>query len=221
MGRILLVRHGETIGNLERRLQGPEDPLTEHGRRQAKALGLRLAERHDLTALYSSPLARAFETAQIVGAATGLTPIPREGLAEIDVGDAAGMRFEDWLERFPEVAERFHDEGINFTWPGGESGRQLGSRTAGEIESIIDAHALSAGTVVIVSHGGALAWIIAHLLGESTDEWPRRHQDLENCSITEVAFGLPGDKAVSFVCRNDLSHLPADPDAQVATGLDP
>ena len=84
--RLLLVRHGETVGNILRQLQGDDDPLTERGRRQAREVASYLAGRGDLRALYASPLIRAFETAQVIGAAVGLAPQPRPGLAEINVG---------------------------------------------------------------------------------------------------------------------------------------
>ena len=214
--QLLLVRHGESAGNLTRQLQGREDPLTERGRRQAREIGAHLADRGDVTALYASPLTRAFETAQIIGAAVGLTPQPREGLAEIDVGEAQGLTFDEWTARFPEEAARFHQEGIDYVWPGGESGRQLAARTAAEIDRIVGAHRLEAGAVVVVSHGGALAWAIDHLLREPRDVWPR-HQ-LDNCSLTEVTIDPDDAQAVTFVCRNQIDHLSPEPEGEVATG---
>jgi broad specificity phosphatase PhoE len=73
--QLLLLRHGETAGNIARQLQDEHDPLTERGRRQAQALAAALSQRGQLSALYASPHIRAFETAQIVGAAVGLTPV--------------------------------------------------------------------------------------------------------------------------------------------------
>ena len=214
--QLLLVRHGESAGNLTRQLQGPEDPLTEHGRRQAREIAAHLAGRGDVIALYASPLARALETARIIGAAVGLAPVPRAGLVEIDVGDAQGLTFDEWAARYPEEAARFRDEGVDYVWPGGESGRQLGARTAAEIDRIVSAHRLEAGAVVVVSHGGALAWIIDHLLREPRERWPR-HQ-LDNCSLTEVTIDPEDEQAVSFVCQNEVGHLTPDPEGEIATG---
>ena len=214
--QLLLVRHGESAGNLTRQLQGPEDPLTERGRRQAREIAAHLAGRGDAIALYASPLARALETAGIIGAAVSLTPVPRAGLVEIDVGDAQGLTFDEWAARYPEEAARFRDEGVDYIWPGGESGRQLGARTAAEIDRIVSAHRLEAGAVVVVSHGGALAWIIDHLLREPRERWPR-HQ-LDNCSLTEVTIDPEDEQAVSFVCQNEVGHLTPDPEGEIATG---
>ncbi len=214
--QLLLVRHGESAGNLTRQLQGPEDPLTERGRRQAREIAAHLTGRGDVIALYASPLARALETARIIGAAVGLTPVPRAGLAEIDIGDAQGLTFDEWAARFPAEAARFRDEGVDYIWPGGESGRQLGARTAAEIDRIVSAHRLEAGAVVVVSHGGALAWIIDHLLREPRGRWPR-HQ-LDNCSLTEVTIDPADEQAVRFVCQNEVGHLTPDPEGEIATG---
>lgn len=216
--QLLLVRHGESLGNLTRQLQHRDDPLTERGRRQAREVAAVLAQRPDVRALYASPLARAFETAGIIGAAIGLAPLPLEGLAEINVGEAAGYPFAEWVERDPVNARRFREEGIDFIWPGGESGLQLGTRTAATIDEIISAHHLDPGAVIIVSHGGALAWIVAHLLREPRTEWPR-HQ-FHNCSLTEVTVD-PDQQAVTFVCRNAIDHLSPEPDEEAALGQTP
>ncbi len=213
--QLLLVRHGESVGNVSRRLQTREDPLTERGRRQAREIATALAERTDLRALYASPLARAFETAQIIGAAIGITPIPLGGLAEINVGEAAGMTFDEWVARDPEGAARFQADGPSFIWPGGESGLQLAARVATEIDGIISAHRLERGAVVVISHGGALGWMIDHLLREPRDRWPQ-HQ-LHNCSLTEITID-PDEQAVSFVCNNAISHLSPEPEEEVALG---
>ena len=214
--RLILVRHGETDGNVSRRLQGADDPLTDRGRRQARELAAHLAGRGDVAALYASPYRRAFETASAVGAALGMQPEPREALVEIDVGEAAGYRFEEWAESFPDEAERFRREGVDYAWPGGESGRDLSARAEAEIRRILEAHGREDGTVVVVSHGGTLAWVVAHLLGEPDGEWPYSYARLDNCSITEAE--IPADGPARLVRTNEIGHLSADPDAEAATG---
>ena len=215
------MRHGETEGNVSRRLQGPDDPLTERGRRQAEEIAAHLSGRDDVVALYASPYRRALDTARAIGGALGLEPEPRPALAELDVGDAAGYRFEAWVEEFPEEAERFRTEGVDYSWPGGESGRELSARTEGEIEGIIRDHNGGEGTVIVVSHGGALAWIIAHLLGEPEGEWPYSYARLDNCSITEAEIPADGESPARFLCTNEVGHLSPDPDEKAATGRDP
>lgn len=228
--RLLLARHGQTTGNVDRRLQGAEDPLTPLGHRQARELASHLAGRGDVAALYASPYVRARETADAVGAALGLDPILRPELAELDVGTAAGYRFDDWVEEFPEEAEQFRTGGVNYAWPGGESGRQLGERAAREIDRIMEEHREEEGAVVVVSHGGALAWMLVHLLREPGDEWPSEHLNLDNCSVTEVEVRNADSPAI-VLRRNETGHLTPEPDtdpdvepapdAEAATGEDP
>jgi len=217
--RLLLARHGETEGNVGRTLQGPDDPLTERGLRQARELAAHLSGRDDVVALYASPYRRAFETARAIGDALGVEPEPREALAELDVGEAAGYRFEAWVEAFPEEAERFRTEGVDYRWPGGESGRDLSARAEGEIGRILADHGGGDGSVVVVSHGGTLAWIIAHLLGEPEGVWPYDYARLENCSITEAE--VTADGPARFLYTNEVGHLSPDPDEEAATGRDP
>ena len=217
--RLLLVRHGETEGNRRRRLQGADDPLSERGRRQARELAAHLSGRDDVAALYASPYPRALETARAIGEALGMEPVLRPGLAGADGGRAAGYRFEAWADEFPEEAEKFRTQGLDYAWPGGESGRDVSARTAAALERILEDHAGERGAVVVVSHGGALAWIISHLLREPGDEWPFEHAALENCSITEAE--VRPDGPAEFLCRNDVAHLSPDPDAEAATGRDP
>ena len=212
---LLLVRHGESVGNVERRLQGPDDPLTERGRRQAADLATYLAGRGDVVTVYTSPLARATATAQCIGRALAIEPVERSRLAEIDVGCASGLRFDDWEERFPEHAARFHEDGVSFEWPGGESGLEFGERVLREIDDVLASRPAS-GSVVVVSHGGALAWVIEYLRGESNGDWPSRYMGLANASITEVRFDPGG--SVSFISHNEVGHLSPDPDDEVAVG---
>ena len=209
--KLLLARHGQTTGNVDRRLQGSEDPLTPLGRRQAWELAAYLAGRGDVAALYASPYVRARQTARAVGETLGLDPVLRTGLAELSVGEAAGYRFDDWAEKFPEETERFRTGGVDYQWPGGESGRQLGERTAREMDHILKEHRTEKEAVVVVSHGGALAWMLVHLLRESGDEWPSEHLNLDNCSVTEVEV-QSGDSPAIVLRRNYTEHLTPEPD---------
>lgn len=219
--RLLLVRHGETEGNVSRRLQGADDPLTERGRRQAHELAAHLSFRKDILALYTSPLPRALETARAIGSAIEIEPVQRRGLAEIDVGRAAGYGFEEWVKKFPEESASFREDGVAYTWPGGESGVELAARTAAEVDGIVEEHRRDEGAVVLVSHGGALAWIISRLLGEPDDAWPGDHFNLENCSVTEAEVPIDGTGPVEFLYTNEIGHLSPDPDAEAATGAGP
>jgi broad specificity phosphatase PhoE len=214
--RLLLVRHGESMGNITRSLQTRTEPLTERGQRQAREIAAHLARRGDVRTLYSSPLTRAMQTSQIIGEAIGVEPEPREALAEINVGTAAGMPFAEWTERFPEEAARFHSDGIHYTFPGGESGKQLGERVRHDLDQIIATHRHQEHAVVIVSHGGALSWILGHLRKDPYDAWPP--YQFANCSVTEVLIEGDTDRPVTMVCQNEIGHLSPEPTEEVATG---
>jgi probable phosphoglycerate mutase len=197
-------------------LQPRDETLTERGRGQARQIAAHLATRDDLRALYASPLARAYETSQIIGAAIGLTPQPEEDLAEISVGDAAGLTFKDWTARFPDEATRYHAEGAAYIFPGGESGLQLRARSAAVIDRLIAKYKHEPGTIVVVSHGGALSWILAHLQDEPSDIWPSHRFD--NCSITEIAIDPESGGVSEVVCQNEIGHLATNADEEIATG---
>ena len=214
--QLVMVRHGESTGNITRILQGRDELLTERGRAQAQAVAQAIAQRYDVRALYASPLARAMETASIIGTVIGLTPEPREALAEINVGHAVGLTIKEWVAKSPDEEQRWLAEGVDFVWPGGESGRQLGARIAAELERIIAQHRSDDSAVVVVSHGGALAWAVGYLLEESLESWPAH--EFDNCSVTEVKVEASVEDGLHFVCRNDIGHLSAVPNEEVATG---
>ncbi len=208
--RLLLVRHGQTLGNVLRQLQDEHDPLTDLGRRQAGEVATYLASLGAVTALYSSPHQRALDTAQIIGATLGHAPQPRPAWAEINVGRAAGHTFADWRTAFPKESAAFRTNGVGYAWPDGESGGDVSRRVAAELVWLFERHREDTAPVIVVSHGGALAWAIVHLLREPGDRWPSEHMGLGNCSVTEVlidhAQWAAGHPAV-FVRRNVVEHL--------------
>lgn len=196
---LLLVRHGQSLGNIEGRIQGDDDPLTDLGRQQARAVARALAARGDVTHLYTSPLDRARETAGIIGEATGLTPIPLAGLAEINAGRAAGLLWTEWRTNNPDRAEIMANpqRGVHEGWEGGETGRQFGDRVIGAYNEIVARHLGTNDVVVAVGHGGSLSWIAASVHGDPLDIWPGARAGFSNCSISEITVndegvGTPG-----------------------------
>jgi probable phosphoglycerate mutase len=123
--RILLARHGETEWNRVGRWQGHADqPLNEAGRLQASELAERLAG-DGITAVYSSDLARARETADAVADRLGLEVVEDEGLREIDVGSWSGLTRAEVERRFPEGYARWLQGEIGHD---GETREQLTAR---------------------------------------------------------------------------------------------
>lgn len=131
-----LARHGQTAYNLERRFQGQMPvPLDDTGRAQAVDLAER-ASAYDFVALWCSPLLRAHETADIVGARIGLEPREDPRLMETDAGDWTDRLFVDVQAEDPEGFAGFIDGRPNFAFPGGESFAQQGVRIAAALADV-------------------------------------------------------------------------------------
>lgn len=205
--RLLLVRHGQSLANVEARIQGDDDPLTDTGRAQAEAAGALLADRGDVTHLYASPLARARETAMIIGKHVGVAPVFEPGLAEINAGLAVGLTWEEWEATYPEQAARIRSEDRTLAdrWEGGESGQEFADRIFTAYDHIVTQHRRTDDVVVVVSHGGPLAWISAKVHGDPLDVFPVSRGIFGNCSISELEIDAHG--AHTFGAWNQVTHI--------------
>ena len=174
MTRILLARHGETDWNRVGRWQGHADlPLNDAGRTQAAELAERLAG-DGIAAIYSSDLMRASQTARVVADRLGLAVVEDAGLREIDVGSWSGLTRAEVEQRFPQGYAR---------WLGGEIGHdgetreELTERVVGAVERIAAEH--PEGTILVVTHGGAIRAIRRHASGDPGDS-------IENCGTSSL-----------------------------------
>jgi probable phosphoglycerate mutase len=193
---LIFLRHGESEGNVERRIQGwLELPLTAQGHAQAEAAARRLASA-GAVALYTSPLLRARQTAEAVARATGLPVIELPDLREYGFGEAQGLRWEQAAERWG-LAER--DWGVGAV-PGEEGMAAFRDRVRRQFDELIARHADSMAIAVI--HGGVFGAIVASLCGLP----PHEHAQLYmgNCGLMVVAYerGAP-----VIVALNDQCHL--------------
>jgi broad specificity phosphatase PhoE len=180
---ILLARHGETDWNRENRFQGHADPpLNETGRAQASELARALAD-EPLAAVYSSPLRRAFETAQVVAAPHGLEPVGVDALREVDVGSWQGLTRAEIEERFPEQFARWlqYEQG----WDDGESYDEMGSRVISALLELAAAH--EGERILAVSHGGPVRAAYALAEGITHSEARRRGPVVANAFVAEFA----------------------------------
>lgn len=210
--RLILVRHGETAANAGGIYQGWQDvPLNETGERQAAAVAGALAARRDLrpVALYASPLDRAWRTAEAIGAAVGLAPTAHPGLREIDVGAAEGLTTAAVHRRWPELWEQRERLGLDYGWPGGETGWGFRARVVATIDAIVARHRPAAGTddaVILSTHGGTIRFALAYLRGDPIGPWPT--DAVGNCSITEVTIGdEAAGRAHAVAVVNACEHL--------------
>lgn len=148
---LILIRHGETEWNRERRMQGQTNtPLSDLGRAQAAAVGQRLAN-HPFAALYSSDLQRAWDTAAAIARASGRTIISQPRLRERTFGILEGMTNAEMAQRHPAEHARFELRDPDYTVPGGESPRQFFARSLACLEEIAAVHA--GECVIVVTHG--------------------------------------------------------------------
>ncbi|MDQ0725598.1 histidine phosphatase family protein [Microbacterium sp. W4I20] len=147
--RLLLVRHGQTTWNLQRRLQGQLDsPLTDDGIAQANAMAARLAQ-IGIGTICSSPLGRALHTAEIIAGRIGVDVIEVPELAELHHGDLAGMTWDEIDQKHPGAREERAANRWGWSFPGGESYAQARARARKALSSCGWA---SAGLPLLVSH---------------------------------------------------------------------
>jgi len=150
---LLLVRHGETDWNSEGRLQGQTDrPLSDYGRCQARELAEQLADER-LEAIYTSDLARARETAEIVGERIGATPALDARLREGARGRWEGFLMQDIERAEPEHYAAWRRGGAAFRFPGGESLLEHQQRVT---ETLAEIHATGPLPALVVCHGGSI-----------------------------------------------------------------
>ena len=151
MARLILIRHGESLANAERRFtHGPHEPLSRKGRDEAVERGRLVAKRFDPVALYASPFVRALETARLIGAALGLEPVVVEALREQDFGALKGQGY-DAVRGDP----TWHTDRWRFRPGGGETLEEVFHRVGPALDAIADRHL--GEQVVVVSHGGVMA----------------------------------------------------------------
>ena len=185
------MRHGETDWNLGNRFQGHADPpLNETGQAQARDLAATLADRH-VDALYSSPLRRAFETAEIIAAPHGLQPIPVDGLREVDVGEWQGLTRDEVEHRFPQQYKRWLAFGQG--WDRGETYDEMSRRVVATLLEFTRGH--DGETVLCVTHGGPIRAALAAAAGISHSEARRDGPVIGNCFVVELEAEEDGARA--------------------------
>lgn len=181
MTRLILIRHGESTYNLEKRYTGQTDvPLTEKGVLQAKITADYILENYKIDEIYSSDLNRAIETARPIADSLGL-PIKTDGrLREIYAGEWQGLLFSEVKARYPEeYAEYKNSEGLRRT-RGGESLLDVQERAYPALLDIIRDNPEK--TVLISSHNGPIKSLLAKFLGITLPEM----NSVSNNSVSEV-----------------------------------
>jgi len=198
MIQMMMVRHGQTDGNIQGLYQGRTDvDLNKVGREQAAKLAQRLSS-EKIDCIYSSNLKRAVQTAEAVARPHGMAVILRQDIREIDVGDLEGMTVDEIERKYGSQRELW--ENNNWCPPGGESLAQLNTRVSQFVEDILQKH--EGTTILVVAHGGTLRSLLSNCLEFESRTWPRISIDSASLSI----ITLNEDRAILSLL-NDTCHL--------------
>jgi len=201
---LLFVRHGETVGNLEKIAHGrSESPLNERGVRQAEITARMLGDwERDYHRVYTSPLSRARQTGASIADHLGLPIDTHDDLIEGSLGEWEGVTYQE-LDRLGFAKHSIRND--DFDGHRGESPNQLGHRVARAVGDIRSRHPEE--NLILVSHGAAIAHLIARLLGTRP---AFGHQYLmHNSAVTELAFAHDRDKP-ELATLNFHEHLPEE-----------
>ena len=200
--RLIMVRHGETLYNAQRRFTGQSDvPLNMLGKRQTAALGEYLATEH-LDVIVTSDLERTRVTAEEIARYHGL-PIQEDiDLRELAFGEWEGYTYDEVLARDANLVAQWRLDSATYAPPGGETVVQLRDRCARTLKRWQTQYPQA--SVLWVTHGGLIGVLLCHVLDiDLKRRWQFRH---DNASISEIH--LSGDR-VTIVRLNETAHIRA------------
>ena len=198
---LLLIRHGETPWNALGKVQGVKNiDLSENGIMQAKCLKERL--KGNFAAVYSSPLNRAYETAQIICEDTTTTPIKIDDLREVDFGSWEGLTFKEIARDYKTFFDTWKiDDVTGPMYDGDQSIYNVSQRGKNCIESLIKKH--KGETIAIVSHGGFIKSTLIGLFDWKMSMY--HHFALGNTCVPTIHFN--DTLSPMLIGLNDTSHL--------------
>ncbi len=201
---VLAVRHGETVWNAESRFQGHGDsPLTETGRKQARALGQRL-KGAGFDALIASDLGRARETAAILAEYTGHPVHTDPRLRERNFGELEGLTVDEIRQRHPGVFERLYADDPDYAPPGGETLRDHFKRNISFVQELLLER--PGTTAALVVHGGVLDSLFRYVARLPLNQ-PRCFV-IANTSLSRFSHGVfYGTRRWVIESWGDVSHL--------------
>jgi len=198
--QLTLIRHGETLWNKEGRIQGRSDvELSDAGIEQARRLALSLKD-SDIDAIHTSPLKRAYRTAEIINSFHGRMIEVHSELMEMDQGDFEGLSFKELMAREKEFLHRWVADPASVRMPRGETLTELQNRAWHPIEKII----AGSQNVLVVAHNFTIAAILCRLRKINLSEF--RSTCVDNASKTLINI-REGQAHIEVM--NDRSHLSA------------
>lgn len=203
MTLVIFVRHGQTDDNISGRIsgQGPI-PLNTRGREQTQLVAEVLVSR-GVTHLFSSPVMRALQTAEILAIRLDLGFTEIAELREVGYGEWEGRSFGE-IRSHAIAQQVFHDP-VNAVFPHGESLRAVQQRGVRVVEAVRQTY--PRGVIVLVSHGDVIRTTLAHYLGLVFNDYRRIHIDNGALSVLELRDSRAHVKAVNFVPQADQLQL--------------
>lgn len=205
MTTVYLIRHCEAEGNVLGIFQGTTDlDISATGKKQLEFLSERFKNIH-IDKVYSSPLIRAYKTAEAVAKPKGLKVIADAGLTEINGGIIEGMPLTDIFENFPDLEYKWCHEFHNFAPENGEAIRDTYERVWAAAKKIIAEN--DGKTIALASHGGALRTLICRLtVGalENINGVPFS----DNTAVSKIVFEDTEHWRCEYI--NDASHVPQE-----------
>lgn len=197
--KVVFLRHGESEANVNKQFAGFLDtPLTERGRAQAEQAALYMGW-YEFDRVLSSPLERAYETAQIATAidAMGNSSLPygniekHDILKEMNFGQCEGMTYQEILSQMPELVTQTNNDYAHAIYPDGESLYGFYNRVVQGYETLKETFVNNCEHVLLVSHSGVIRSILTHELGSGFDGY--WHYKIENCgfAVLEYDHGYP------------------------------
>ncbi len=201
--KLYMVRHCEAMGNVRRLFQGTTDlDISENGAKQLEYLSARFAE-IPLDSVYSSPLLRAYKTAQAVVGGRELTITKKSGLCELDGGIVEGKPFAESFKSIPGLADTWDNHPQDFHPEGGESMRHAYERIWECVQEIVRAN--RGKSIAAATHGGITRCLMCRLLYNNIE----RLKDVPWCENTAISLvEFDDDLNPKLVFMNDHSHVP-------------
>ncbi|MDU3455882.1 histidine phosphatase family protein [Peptostreptococcus sp.] len=201
MKNLYLVRHGNTVDNINFRYSGFSDcDLSDVGRQQARQLNAYL-KNIDIDRIYTSTLKRTGQTVDEVSRYLGLEMLGLDDLREMNFGKFDGKTFEEIKSEYPEDFKRMMTGDVMYTFPDGENIEMAYERNARGIDHIIK-ECNEVDNVLVCVHMGTIRNILSHLIAKNPSlHW---HFKVENASITKIEF-IDGFPVMSM-----MGHIPYD-----------
>jgi len=206
LARFILVRHGETIWNRQRKYQGQSDvPLTNEGRLQAKTLSERL-KNEKIDVIYASDLDRTMETAKILARYHGRKVMPATLMRELSFGIWEGMTYDEIIQKWPQEYKMWQADPYNKKPPDGETLSELCERVSKFLMETAKKYPDS--RILVVTHAGPIRAILSVLLNLKQDFfWKFK---ISNTSLTIIEYDGLRELAESdafIVTVNNTYHI--------------